>query len=94
MGGGSAHLEVLVLAPRVCGGAVAVRRGEAAARGAGDVRAPQGAGERVGDGEGKGVGFQDGQVGRDSVDGSGNGVGYGMFSSLFFCFSVFCSNWC
>ena len=51
MGSGPTHLEGVVLAPWVRCGSVAVRRGEEATRGVGDVRFAEGAGERVGYGE-------------------------------------------
>jgi len=63
VGGGPTRIKVVVLAFRGRRGAVAVRRGAAAAWGTGDVRAAQGAGERVGDGEGQRMGVQDGQMG-------------------------------
>ena len=80
--GGDPGLEAVVLPGGPAVGPVAVRGGEAEEGGAGDVCASEGAGERVGHGEGEGVGVWAGAVWRRAVDGDRDGYGYGT------CFSA------
>ena len=80
--GGDSGLEAVVLPRGAAVGSVAVRGGEAEEGGAGDVCAPEGAGERVGHGEGEGVGVWAGAVWGRAVDGDRDGYGYGA------CFSA------